>query len=72
MTQQVTIKRTELPAPTLDKPERKIYQVEYRTGELPPRFLYMDVEGWTSEVEIAAIRADLAKRTEVKEETAEI
>jgi len=72
MTQEVKIKRMELPAPTLDKPGRKVYQVEYRAGELPPHFVYMDVDDWTKEAEIKLIREDMAKRTEVKEETIEI
>ena len=72
MSPQVTVKRTELTVPTIDDPERKVYMVEYRSGELPPRFIYIPVKEWTKEKEAEMIRADIRRRFEAKEETIEV
>ena len=69
MTQEVRVKRTLLPVPTIDDPERKVYQVEYRAGELPPRFIYIAEKEWTKEKEAELIKADIEKRMEIPEET---
>jgi len=68
MPQEVRVKRTSLPAPTLDNPDRKIYQIEYRAGELPPHFIYIQEKEWTKEKEAAAIKVDIKKRLETTEE----
>lgn len=60
-TTKVSVTRTELPAPDLADPKRTITQIEYRVGELPPRFLYIPTKEWTDAKEIAMIKADLAK-----------
>ena len=72
MTTAVKVRRTTLPAATIDKPERKVIQIEYRSGEMPPHFVYMDESEYTPEKEKELIKADLEKRIEVKEETLEI
>ena len=72
MSPQVTVKRTEMLVPTIDDPERKVYMVEYRSGELPPRFLYIPVKDWTKEKEAALIKEDIEKRLKVTEEILEI
>jgi len=58
--------------PTIDDPERKVYMIEYRSGELPPRFLYLGVKEWTKEKEAALIKADIEKRLKAPEEILEI
>ena len=65
---QVSIKRTLLPTPTVDDPERKVFQIEYQAGELPPHFLYILEKEWTKEKEIEAIKADIKKRIEAPPE----
>lgn len=72
MSPQVTIRRTEMLVPTIDDPERKIYMIEYRSGELPPRFLYIPVKAWTKEEEAKLIKADIEKRLKTPEEIIEI
>ena len=72
MSPQVTVKRTELLVPTIDDPERKVHMIEYRSGELPPKFIYIPVKEWTKEKEAEMIRADIRRRFEAKEETIEI
>jgi len=62
MPQNVAVKRSELAAPDLANPDRKIIQIEYQVGELPPRFLYIDKKEWTKEKEADMIKKDLAKR----------
>jgi hypothetical protein len=62
MAQTVTVKRTLLPAPDLADPNRKIYQVQYQAGELPPHFIYMPEKEWTKDKEALAIKADIDKR----------
>lgn len=69
MPQEVSVKRTLLPTPTIDDTDRKIYMIEYRAGELPPHFVYIPEKEWTKEKEAAAIKADLAKRLETPTET---
>ncbi|MBA7601990.1 hypothetical protein ES703_09075 [subsurface metagenome] len=68
----VTVKRTELLVPTIDDPERKVYMIEYRSGELPPKFLYIPVKEWTKELEAKLIKEDIEKRLKAPEETIEI
>jgi hypothetical protein len=62
MAQDVTIKRTLLPAATVDDLDRKIYQIEYRVGELPPHFVFIEEKKWTKEAEVKAVQADMKKR----------
>jgi hypothetical protein len=69
---EVRIKRTELNSPTLEDADRKVYQIEYRSGELPPRFLFIPKADWTADKEKEMIREDLKARAEAKEETLEI
>ena len=69
---QVTIKRTDLPAPTIDDPGRKVIQISYRQGELPPRFIYINKADWTEELETKQIKADIKTREGAKTETKEI
>lgn len=68
----VTVKRTELLVPTIDDPERKVYMIEYRSGELPPKFLYIPVKEWSKELEAKLIKEDIEKRLKAPEETIEI
>lgn len=72
MSPQVTVKRTELLVPTIDDPERKVYMIEYRSGELPPRFLYIPVAEWTKEKERELLKADIEKRLKAPEEIIEL
>ncbi|GAJ10991.1 unnamed protein product [marine sediment metagenome] len=72
MSPQVTIKRTEMLVPTIDDPERKIYMIEYRSGELSPKFLYISVKEWTKELEAKMIKEDISKRLVAPEEIIEI
>ncbi|MBA7572679.1 hypothetical protein ES708_14463 [subsurface metagenome] len=46
--------------------------IEYRSGELPPKFLYIPVKEWTKEAEKELIKADIEKRLEAPTETIEI
>lgn len=69
MTQQVKVSRTLLPSPTIDKPERQVYQIEYAAGELPPHFVYIEKELWSKEAEAKAIKADIEKRLKPTGET---
>jgi hypothetical protein len=62
MAQNVTVRRVLLPAATIDKPDRKMYQIEYQVGELPPGFVYLDKEAWTKEKEAKLIQEDIDKR----------
>jgi len=59
---EVQVRRTLLPSPTIDDPERKVYQIEYRVGELPPRFLVIPEKEWSPEKEKEMIRADMRQR----------
>ena len=72
MSPQVTVKRTEMLVPTIDDPERKVYMIEYRSGELPPKFLYIPVKEWTKEKEVEMIKEDIEKRMAAPEEIIEI
>jgi len=72
MSPQVTVKRTEMLVPTIDDPERKLLMIEYRSGELPPKFLYIPKKDWTKEKEAKLIKADIEKRLKAPEETIEI
>lgn len=60
--QEVNVTRHLLPQPTIDKPDRKVYQIEYQVGELPPSFVYIDEEEWTKEKEAKLIKDHIAKR----------
>jgi hypothetical protein len=68
----VSVRRDLLPAPTIDKPDRKIYMIEYRAGELPPHFIRMEEKEWTAEKEAAAIKADIKRRMETPSEIIKI
>jgi len=72
MSPQVTVKRTEMLVPTIDDPERKVYMTAYRSGELPPKFLYIPVKEWTKELEAKMIKEDIEKRLSAPEEIIEI
>jgi len=72
MSPTVTIRRTEMLIPTIDDPGRKVYMVEYRSGELPPKFLYIPVKDWTKELEAKMIKDDIEKRLQAPEETIEV
>jgi len=61
MPQTVIVKRTLLAAPDLADPGRKIYQIMYQAGELPPHFIYLSEKDYTKEREAAMIKADMAK-----------
>lgn len=65
----VEIKRTELPAPDITDPERKMIRIFYRAGELPPRFLFIEKKKWTKELEAKMIREDIDKRMTTPRET---
>ena len=69
MPQEVTVKRTLLPTPTVDDPERKTYQIEYRVGELAPGFIFITEKEYTKAKEVELIKADIKRRLEVKPET---
>lgn len=69
MAQTVSVKRTLLPAPDLADPGRKIYQVQYQAGELPPHFIYIPEKDWTKEKETKMIRDDIDKRMGATGET---
>jgi hypothetical protein len=62
MPQQVAISRILLPTPTIDDPERKVYQIQYTAGELPPHFIYMPEKEWSKDKELKAIKQDIEKR----------
>jgi hypothetical protein len=63
MAQEVTIKsRVLLQAATVDDPQRKVYQIMYQVGELPPHFVFIPEKGYTKEKEAKAIQDDLKKR----------
>ncbi len=70
--QNVAVTRTELQAPDLTDPNRRIMQIQYQVGELPPRFLYVDKKLWTKEKEAELIKADLAKRMSPPGETIQV
>ena len=72
MKQQVQVTRTLIPAPTVEKPDRQVYQIAYQQGTLPPHFVYIEKDDWTKEKEVKAIQADIKKRSEVKTETLEV
>ena len=65
----VTVKRTLLPAPDLSDPTRKIYQIQYQVGELPPHFIYMPEKEWSAAKEADLIKADLNKRMSATPQT---
>lgn len=65
----VKVTRTKVKVPTVDDPEREVYQIMYRSGELPPRFVFIPVKDYTEELEKEKIKADLEKRQASKEET---
>ena len=69
MSPEVRVRRTLLPAPSIDEPERKVYQVEYHSGELPPRFIYIPEKGWSKEAEAKAIKEDIERRMGPPDET---
>lgn len=68
MAQEVEIGRLLIPSPRIDNPNRKVWQIEYKAGELPPHFIYIDEADWTAEEEKKRITADIKKRLEKKRE----
>jgi hypothetical protein len=70
MSQEVEIvSRTPLPSPTIDKPDRVVMQIQYKAGELPPHFVYIEKDQWTKELEAKAIKEDIEKRMKTTRET---
>ena len=69
MPQEVRVKRTELPTPDLEDPNKVTIQIEYQVGELPPRFLFVNKKQWSKEKEAEMIRADIRRRLEAPGET---
>lgn len=69
MGQEVEVTRTLLPSPTVDDPEREVYQIQYRAGMLPPHFVYIPKKEWTEKKEKEAIQADMKKMMETKRTT---
>lgn len=65
---EVQVKRTELLVPSIEDPERKVVQIQYQAGELPPHFLYIPKKEWTREKEAELIKADIKKRIETPPE----
>jgi len=62
MPQKVNVRRVLLPAATIDDPNRKLYQIEYTVGELPPGFVYIEEKAWTKEKEAELIQKDIERR----------
>ena len=62
MSPEVRVKRTLLNSATIDDPTRKVYMIEYQTGELPPKFLYIPEKDWSKEKELKLIAEDVKKR----------
>ena len=69
MGQEVEVTRILLPSPTVDNPNRQVYQIEYRAGTLPPHFVYIDKDQWTEKKEKELIQADIKKIMETKKTT---
>jgi hypothetical protein len=64
--QQVLISRTLLPAPTIDDPNRMVYQIQYQQGTLPPHFVYCEKSKWSEKEEKRLIQEDIKKQLEPK------
>ncbi len=62
---QYTVTRTDMPAPDLSDPNRRLKVITYRAGQLPPRNLYMAAGEWTQAKEDALIKADVEKRMQL-------
>lgn len=62
MPQDVNVRRVLLPAASPEDLNRKLYQIEYQVGELPPGFVYLEEKKWTKEAEAALIQADIKRR----------
>lgn len=69
MAQEIEINRTLLPSPTVENPERRIYKIQYRAGELPPAFVWILEKEWTKEKEAQTIREDIQRRLKHRRET---
>ena len=69
MPQEVKVVRTLLPTPTVDEPDRKVYQIQYTIGELPPHFVYIPEKEWTVDKQAKLIKADIEKRMKAVGET---
>jgi hypothetical protein len=63
---QVQITRTLLPAPTIDDPNRMVYQIQYQVGTLPPHFVYCEKSKWNEKEEKRLIQEDIKKQLETK------
>jgi hypothetical protein len=59
--QQVQVTRTLLPAPTIDAPDRMVYQIQYQVGTLPPHFVYCEKTKWNEKEEKRLIQEDIKK-----------
>jgi hypothetical protein len=69
MPQEIEVTRTLLPSPTVEKPDRQVYQIQYRAGTLPPHFVYCDKDQWSEKKEKELIQADIKKMMETKRAT---
>lgn len=69
---EVRVTRSEISTPTPDDPERKVVQVIYQAGELPPRFLYIAKAKYTEELEAKMIREDMKGREITPPKTIEV
>jgi len=72
MSTTITISRELLDTPTIDDLKRKVYQIQYQAGGLPPHFIYITEKEWTREKELKAIKADIDKRMGKAPETVTI
>ena len=59
--QQVQVTRTLLPSPTIDAPDRMVYQIQYQAGTLPPHFVYCEKSKYTEKEEKRLIQEDIKK-----------
>ena len=64
--QQVQVTRSLLPSPTIDDPNRMVYQIQYQIGTLPPHFVYCEKTKWNEKEEKRLIQEDIKKQLETK------
>lgn len=69
---QVEIERKVMKVPTVDDPEREVYQITYTQGLLPPRFIFIPVKEYSKELEAQKIKEDIAARDSQTKEQLEI
>jgi hypothetical protein len=68
MSQEVEVKRTLLPSPTPEDPDRKIYQVLYWASGMLPKQIYILEKEWSKDEETKRIKADIKVRQSSKAE----